>query len=305
MVSPAAYAACCWLVLLTATSILLTALNIYYLNLLIWPMLFHGGHELLHLSLFSRRRTGVRVRYQPAELLGVLVYALFGHHYYILRDSHLQHHVAGRLPIPAGLIDHRHETYTFAHRVEYFASLVGLNYWAYVFAGPLFLLSPWAFRRAFFRPKVRRDIVFVGTQVIVFAWAALVIFHIDFLDIILTHLVFSVYWGLIQNSAHYSLPVGEINARYAARSYSVPRWLKFVFFGSPFLHLEHHVFPRLPSSDLDSDEVRRLVCAKLGIEGYPRRSLADFMRDLIYQLATPLPVIDRTWQEVPNPKKLP
>lgn len=278
-----------WLVFVVAASVAATLCRQYWLNILIFLLLFHAGHELTHRSLFPRRLKAVN------DWMGVIVFALYFHNFHLLRLAHLEHHKCGRSTTPHCMLDRKYERYNAMRYLEYYAALFGLNYWTYLAAGFVSALAPSRFDKYAF-PISRR---FQGpirlNQFVCVAWAVFVIAYVGPRDVLIAHAMFGIIWGVMQNFAHYGLPVGDSPIdRIASRTYGVPAILHFILFGSTFSHLEHHVFPRVPGVRLNDPAIARACRAKLGVVAVSF-GLRDYLGHLIQQFRSPNPSRVYVW----------
>lgn len=264
---------------------------------LIWPMLFHGTHEQIHASLFVGQLRSSRLRRVFSQAVGVFGSAHFGQNFFVIKRAHLEHHIVGRSGQPHGLIDHRLEVYGKWERLFYYAEVLGLNYWAYWAAGLIFIISPAAFSKCFFRIKLRQSIPVLLGQIVVISTLLLQITVMGWILFLIAHVLFSVYWGLAQNMAHYGLEIGGSNSRVASRTYALPAVINFLMFGSVFRHLEHHVLPRVPGPLLGCPGVQLEVARRLNGSTYPIGTAKDYVKSMFGQLRDPQPRLTSSWYE--------
>lgn len=278
-----------WLFLALLSSVAATLYQLYMLNVFLFFVLLNGGHELLHRSLFPRRYNLLN------DVIGCVVYALFFHNFTLLRAAHFAHHECGRSTRPHCMLDRKYPFYTLGRYIEYYGALCGLNYWLYILGGVLAAAKPPLFTAYFFRisGRLRRSIIF--NELICCVWAVIVWSQIPVWEMLAVHLAFGVMWGLSQNVAHYGLDVGESELdRIAARTYRVPRPLHFLLFGTPFSHLAHHLFPRVPGVLLEGEAI--LKATKEVLQRRPiELALRDFVMDLGRQFRSPNPSKFDSW----------
>ena len=283
-----------WFLALFATVVAGTCAGHVLWTLPLWPLLFHGGHELLHLSLFRRRR-GMGPGRIATEVVGAATFAIFGQNYFLVRSAHLEHHRIGRREMKRGLLDRPAGRSSALEVATYYASLLGKNYWGYVVAGPIFLLSPRIYQRCFHRVGLRRTVAVLAAQTVVVSWWTFNLLGPHAIGFALAQVVFSAYWGLSQNVAHYGLALGGARAKYAARTYEVPRWVHFAFFGSVFRHTEHHVFPHVAGSLTDEPSLRNAAASMLACDWPPPRGAIQYLYDLLDQFRGPNPAPRVDW----------
>jgi len=245
--------------------------------------LFHAGHEAFHDNLFSRPRFN--------RIFGILGYSCLFHNFYILKSAHIEHHICGRDKKDHCLIDHRHNTYSFFQYIEYYASIIGLNYVLYIFSGFLLFINERVFNNELGFVKISRK---KALQAQVFVTIHLiVVFLVLGFDAIFLIALTSVYWGLSQNVAHYALPVGGDYAKYASRTFRVSRFWELLFFGSAFRHVEHHVAPHIPGVKLCDPEIQELVISKIGGEPLESTGIRNYFTTLFSQLSGPKPPLQK------------
>lgn len=245
-------------------------------------VLYHAAHELMHESIFRSRSVN--------RFVGVLVQSCCLHNYFLLRAAHAAHHRCGREDRGHCLIDHKHTTYRMREHVYYYSYLCGLNYYVYAVAGLIYVISPSMFNKHFFFARFKGGYVPI-VQCIVGLNMALLIYFLQ-IQFLLWLFLFGLYWGLSQNLSHYALQTGGPGAKFASRTFRVSPVWEFVFFGSIFRHLEHHVLPHVPSHKLGSRYVAGHV--RKVIEGEPLVSygIRAYWWAMIQQFRGPQPEIE-------------
>ena len=277
-----------WLITLLVTIIVLAGYGEFAYAFVPLIVMYQGGHELQH-GTFFRKRNGL-----INNFLGSLCYAIYFHNFELVRKSHNFHHKFGRMDLPNTMIDHPSGSFP---RTFYYLGLLGLNYWAYIVSAPLWLVSKKAAKKVFGVSGL--NLLWVVTSVLMsIVWFAFLLYNNSIFNVVTPFVIFSVYWGLIQNSAHYGLEYGIGDKYlYVARTYTVPRAIHFIFFGTPFSHFEHHVLPGTPgvllNNNREQDKAKRVSC----INPYMGYNLSDYVHHLfITQWKTPFPSQTGKWR---------
>jgi fatty acid desaturase len=232
-----------------------------------------------------------------AALTGMIVSGVLLHNYSIVRASHLAHHGCGREDRHLCLFDHRDQYPTLRTYIWYYTNLLGRNYFDYIPAGFIFLASRSFFESLYFKMRLpsRKLVAFSQIFVVMHAAAALVLASSP-LSTMVAYVMFAVYWGMSQNVSHYGLAIGGEKAVFASRTYAVGRVVHFLFFGSVFSHLEHHVMPRVPGVLLADKDVAISVAAKVGSVRTRHFGLGQYARHITAQLQGPYPALEN-WRD--------
>lgn len=277
-----------WLVLLILSVPTLALAGYFYMAFIPLILMYQGGHELQHSTFFTKTNSSLN------NVLGSICYALIFHNFEYVQRSHGMHHTIGRMDLPNAMVDH--PTGPFS-RLFYYLNLCGFNFLIYIFAPVIWIISPSISQKTFGVRILRRHWVLLGV-VFALGWFLALLSLVSFGQIAFVYVVFSIYWGMIQNSAHYGLEFGKGDEYlYVARTYRVPNIIHFMGFGTPFSHFEHHVLPGVPGVLLNEDEFRGMAISKSGINPYTGYSLSDYAFDLVIaQWATPYPEPNLQWK---------
>lgn len=270
-----------WLITLIVTIILLSTFSLFHFAWIPLIVLYQGGHEIQHSTFFKGRDSKIN------GVIGSICYALFLHNYEYVHKSHGMHHAFGRMDLPHAMVDHPKGLFgTFF----YYLNLMGVNYFSYIFAAPLWLVSRRGAALIFGSYKIRLLWISIGILLTVL-WGWLTFKNNDFTSVLGTYFIFSIYWGAIQNSAHYGLEFGKGDEyKYVARTYRVPRIIHFMFFGTPFSHFEHHVLPETPGVLLNEERVINEAIAESGITPCEDYGFLSYLSHLLVsQWVTPYP----------------
>ncbi|MGJ5619449.1 fatty acid desaturase [Sulfitobacter sp. MF3-043] len=251
-------------------------------------LMYQGCHELQHATFFQKQDTASN------NVLGAVCSSLFFHNFEFVRRSHGQHHKIGRMDLPNAMVDHPQG---FMPSVFYYLNLVGFNYFMYMLAAPIWILNKRIAEVAFGVNGANRGLVLMGIA-LTLVWIVFLYSTNTLSSILLSYFIFSLYWGMIQNSAHYGLEFGRgDDYLYTAKTYRVPAVLHFLSFGTPFSHFEHHVLPGVPGVLLNEKVHISGAIDKSGIEPYSNYSAKDYFKDLIVrQWATPYPKTNTKWK---------
>jgi fatty acid desaturase len=269
-----------WIAIIAA--ILLLALNSPW-SLLALPCLiivYHGTHEAVHGTLFPGGLARNGLSRAAVFVSGWLGFALVGHNFLFLRWSHGLHHSLGRT----------HEDYTLDGRAKnggrlakakYYLNLLGFNCLFHEVVGYLYLVTPsryhildrrfkpWSFPKALY-PVCQLGVLAVTVGLLFLAGPYFVA----------CRLLFCIYWGLMQNVAHYGLEHGSVHA---ARTYRVSPILEFLLFKAGYRHVEHHAFPGLPGYCLDDVNVQNELVRVIGFRPEPRKGTLRYWKDVLRQ----------------------
>lgn len=248
-------------------------------------VLYHAAHELMHESVFRSRRLN--------RFVGALVQSCCLHNYFLLRAAHAAHHRCGREDRGHCLIDHKHATYRVREILYYYFYLCGLNYYVYIAAGPIYVMSPKMFNKYFFFARFKGGYV-LTVQCLVGLNIAFLIYFLQ-AQFLLWLALFGLYWGLSQNLSHYALQVGGPGAKFTSRTFRVSPVWEFILFGSIFRHLEHHVLPHVPSHKLGDPEIAERVRKTIKGEPLVSHGIYTYWWTMLQQFRGPQPKI-RNWK---------
>jgi len=257
-------------------------LPIYFIPITLLAMIcvHHGTHEAVHGTLYPAKG-----RHSKANLLfGSIGFANFGHNFIFLKWSHMAHHRYGR--------SRGDEFYTldgeFAKsgkrgKLWYYASLFGQACVVHEIASYLYLLNgKFHLVTRKFPRSCHENPSYWSIQAATFLYTVF-LFGIAGWHFVLCRLLFTMYWGAFQNTAHYGLDYGHPDDRLASRTYRVARWYEGLIFRSGTYHLEHHVLPSVPGPCLNAPEVQQEVARILGFKPTPVRGLLNYWKDCLAQ----------------------
>jgi fatty acid desaturase len=250
------------------------------------PMVFvyHGTHEAVHDTLVPRWLLPTRTRRVLADLLGTLGFSIVGHNYLYLRWSHRQHHAFGRLDATHTIDGKLSDQHSFPN-LRYYACLAGFNCYLHELSGYIYALIPAEYnivdRR--FDPSLFPYKLYLITQTCVLT-VTVALFYFGGVYFLVCRILFSMYWGMMQNVAHYGLEHGSMHA---ARTYRVASLLEFLLFKAGFRHVEHHACPGVPGYCLDDPRVTVLLRRRIGFCPAPKIGISRYVGDVLRQLRGP------------------
>jgi fatty acid desaturase len=262
--------------------IILLALRNHW-SLLAFPFLiivYHGTHEAVHGTLFPSGLASKKVARAAAFVSGCLGFAVVGHNFLLLRWSHSLHHSLGRSEEEYTLDGRARKGGRFG-RAKYYLNLLGFNCLYHELIGYLYLAIPSKYhildRR--FKPWSFQNGLYAFCQVGVFGLTLTLLF-LGKGYFIACRLLFLIYWGMMQNVAHYGLEHGSVHA---ARTYRVNPILEFVLFKAGYRHVEHHAFPGIPGYCLDDAYVQTELPKMIGFVPQPRKGTLTYWKDVLSQ----------------------
>jgi hypothetical protein len=273
-----------WIAMLSAVLLLVLHEPLSLLAVICLIIVYHGTHEAVHDGLVPRLAGLKRSRDVITFVSAAAGFALVGHNFLLLRWSHGLHHSMGRLD-PSGTIDGKAAGATGFARLRYYLNLCGFSYYAHELIGYLYLIAPSGYhildRR--FRPWSYPFGLYPFVQLLVAATTvSLLYFGGGYY--IACRLLFGLYWGLMQNVAHYGLEHGSV---FAARTYRTHPLLEFLLFKAGMRHIEHHVFPLVPGYCLDDPRVQSGLARILGFAPKPKMGTLAYYKDVLRQIRGP------------------
>jgi fatty acid desaturase len=266
----------------------LNAARFWPIAFLLMIVLYHGTREAVHGTLYPTRIGFGQVAKAVTFWLSSVGFAIVGHNFLLLRWSHAQHHAHGRDRLESTL-DGSAAAAGVRGRVAYYAGLLGWSFWYHIGLGFLYLLpASWYVVDPAFKPRRYGRALYVFTQIqvtVVFMSQIYLSSGWFFLPLV----AFGVYWGTMQNVAHYGLEIGSRRSVLVARTYRVLRPLEVALFRGGFYHLEHHAFPRIPGLLLNRAAVGNALIRKYGIIPLPRHGYLNYVADALRQFQGPIP----------------
>lgn len=246
-----------------------------------------AAHEAIHCNLFDSAWGN--------RLYAAIAYGVVGHNAAIISGSHSLHHIYGRTPDVRFIVENRRPRGSLYGFFEYYGLLLGTGYYWNILGGyaSIFL---WGRRKYFYASDG------VSYWYAIFCQSVVLSVHVGAISFlgwwyVVAVLMYGVYWGLSQNLPHYGLAMtDDVILRHAARSYSVPPILHFVFFGAIFSHLSHHVFQDTPGVMLNAEGMDEKVSGFFGFE-MRRKRFYQYFVDMVSQFITPWPLEKYDWRE--------
>ena len=273
-----------YLVMLVVIPLALTRLAFVPLALLAMISVHHGTHEAVHGTLFpSRHRSKL-----GNMIFGAIGFANFGHNFIYLRWSHMGHHRYGRL-LPEMTLDEGIARNGVGGLIWYYSGLFGASCIYHEVTGYIYPLLGTKYhildRR--FSPNYYWNRSYAANQAFILVYTGALL-YIGGWHFVLCRVLFTLYWGAFQNTAHYGLEVAtDASARLASRTYRVAKWYEFLIFRSGTYHLEHHMFPAVPGPCLSASDVQQAMCANLGFVPPARHGLIGYWVDCVSQFRGP------------------
>jgi fatty acid desaturase len=244
-----------------------------------------AAHEAIHSNLFSSRSAN--------KAYAILAYSLVGHNAVLISSSHSLHHIHGRSPDLRYVVENRSPPGSIIGAIEYYGLLFGTGYYWNILGG--FVTVCMRNRlNYFYGSESSPKLLLVASQILVVVCQTILIVALGY-EYLAMLIAFGVFWGVSQNLPHYALPMtNDANLRHAARSYRVPKVLHFIFFGTMFSHLSHHVFQGIPGVLLADSELDHKVGQAIGIT-MKRKPAFKYFVDMAKQFTSPWPKVKNDW----------
>ena len=239
----------------------------------------HGCHEAIHGTLSPLRAKWIN------NLAGWLGFAVLGQNLILMRWSHITHHRYGRLDADL-TID---QSAAAESRIHYYLCLLGASNVYHEVAGYIYPLFEPHFniltRR--FEPRYFHNWHYIVGQIFVLV-VNIELWMVGGWKWLCCKLVFTLYWGAIQNVAHFGLKTGYYpGSRIASRTYRFPGIVDFILFRAGSHHLEHHLFPHVPGPRLDDSRIAEALRSRLGRSAAIRGGLVAYIKDVLAQYKGP------------------